>query len=916
VHDLSGGVVKRIITFAAAHPRGVLGVLLLLTLLAGWQAPKVRISFSSDVLVPSSGPAWSDYEKTVRTFGATDAVILVVSDARPFTPDKLRRLKQAVDRLADLSDVEGTDSLFSFKRARLDENGAIRFSAYLDTLPQSTAAAEAIRDQALADPFVTGNLLSADGRTLAVNVRLRPDADADADTGGGRRDRAIVDAVERAISPLRESFDEVFALGRPQVSDAISRLIVHDQRFILPVSLLALVFTLWTMLGRWQGVVLPLMSAGASILWTLAFMATIGVELNVVTAVVPLLLIVVGSTEDIHLLAAYFDVHRDGVHRKVAIERMASTTGLAVLLTFITTYLGFLSIALNDIGLLRDFGVVASSGLLFNFLITILGVPAMLTLAGGTAQRLSVSPVERYRSLADGLFRVTSRYRVGVVSVAALLLLAGAIGTLGLRVNNDTLEYLPADSPIIEQSHRMHTRLAGVEHFDLVVSGGVAGTFERVRYLKEVEKLQRFLDRTGLFDKTQSFVDILKQADRVMEGLAVDQRALPEDDAVVRELLLFLDGDYRDAYVDRELSATRIDVRHGISASGELAHAVDAIRAFVVSDIDPGLRVSLTGKSILAQQAADSLAQGQIESLALVIVVIFLVISALFVNLKAGLLAVIPNLLPVVILFGVMGFAGIPLNTGTAMIAAIAIGISVDDTMHFMVRYHREMARQPSTDAAIQVTMQEEAGPIATTSVALMFGFGALSLSSFPPVRDFGLLGALVFFLALASTFLLAPILLGRVRLVTLWDLLGVKVKARLMQRCALFQGMRTFQVRRLIAMCSRQRFAAGDTIIRQGDESDELYVILDGRVQVRRLDATGAVKMLNTLGIGDLFGEIAPATSIRRTADVLALETTDLLVLHWKDLQSLIRYMPHTASRLLMNLAAGMGRRFAARDL
>ncbi|MEJ2592846.1 MAG: MMPL family transporter [Candidatus Thiodiazotropha sp.] len=901
---------KRIIAFAAAHPRSVLGALLLLTLLAAWQATHVRISFSTDILIPSQGPAWNDYQETLRTFGATDSLVVVASDAQIFTPQKLQALKQAADRLAALPWVAGTDSLFSYKRGRLDEDERVHFAAYLGTLPRTVAEAEAVRDEALADPFVQGALLSRDGHTLVINVRLK------ADPGGGQQERAIVDAVGQAIAPLRGDFDEVFALGSPQVSDAISRLIIRDQRFILPVSLLALVFTLWTMLGRWQGVVLPLMTAGTSILWTLALMAIIGVGINVVTAVVPLLLIVVGSTEDIHLLATYFDVHRDGVSRMRAIDRMASVTGLAVLLTFITTYLGFLSIALNDIGLLRDFGVVASSGLLFNFVITIFGVPAMLALAGGTAPRLSASPVERYRSLADALFRVTSRYRVGVLMVAALMLLAGVIGSFGLRVNNDTMAYLPADSPIVEQTHRLHTRLAGVEHFDLVVSSGIEGTFERVRYLKEIEKLQRFLDASGLFDKTRSFVDILKEADRIMEGLASGERTLPEDDAVVRELLLFLDGDYRDAYVDWQLSTTRIDVRHGISDSRELARAIASIRGFVASDIDPGLRVRLTGKSILTHQAADSLMSGQIESLALVIVVIFLVIAALFVNLKAGLLAVIPNLLPVVILFGVMGFAGIPLNTGTAMIAAIAIGISVDDTMHFMVRYHREMARQPSTDAAIQVTMQEEAGPIATTSVALMFGFGALSLSSFPPVREFGLLGAMVFALALAATFLLTPILLARVRLVTLWDLLGVRVKTRLMERCALFEGMRRFQVRHLIAMCSRQRFVAGDIIIRQGDRSDELFVILDGRVQACRHAGAGAPEVLSTLSTGDLFGEIAPATDIRRTADVVALETTDLLVLHWKDLQQLIRYMPRTASRLLMNLAAGMGRRFAARDL
>lgn len=900
----------RVIAFAADHPRLILTLLLLSTLLATLQAPRVQVSFSADVLIPSHGPAWSAYDETVRTFGSSDTVIVVVGDAHLFAPAILSRVREAVERLAALPFVEGTDSLFSFKRGKQDRDEVVHFLPYFGQIPASAASAAAIRDEALADPFVTGNLLSTDGRSLAINVRLKPD------DSGGRRDRAVVDAIDRAIAPLRAQVDEVFALGRPQVGDTISNLIVHDQLFILPLSLIALILTLWAMLGRWQGVLLPLMTAVMSVIWTLAFMATIGVELNVVTSVVPLLLVVVGSTEDVHLLAAYFDARRSGDKSRPAIEAMASATGLAVLLTFATTYLGFLSISLNDIGLLRQCGLVASSGLLFNFVITILGVPAALALAGEASKHARPPPVERYRSIASALFRLTSRHRKSIQIGSALLLILGAIGASGLRVNNDFMDYLPTDAPIVEQVQRLHSELAGVEHFDLVMAGGIEGTFERLRYLREIAKLQRFLDGTGLFDKTQSFADIVREANRVMQGMAPGERKLPEDDAVVRELLLFLDGDYLDSYVNKDLSVTRLSVRHGITASSELADAIGSVEAFIESAIDPALKVTLTGKSILAQQAADSLAMGQAESLVLVIVVIFLVIAALFVNPKAGLLAVIPNLLPVVILFGVMGFAGIPLNTGTSMVAAIAIGISVDDTMHFMVRYHQEMAQQPSTEAAILATMEREAGPIMATSMALMLGFGTLAFSSFPPVVHFGLLGAMVFALALAATFLVTPILLARVRLVTVWDLLSVQVKARLMDRCALFHGMRHFQVRRLIAMCGQRRFEAGDYIIRQGGNTDEMYVILDGRAQARRFDAAGAVKVLSSLSIGDVFGEIAPATNMKRTADVVALETTDLLILHWKDLQSLTRYMPHTASRLLMNLAAGMGRRFAERDL
>ena len=274
----------------------------------------------------------------------------------------------------------------------------------------------------------------------------------------------------------------------------------------------------------------------------------------------------------------------------------------------------------------------------------------------------------------------------------------------------------------------------------------------------------------------------------------------------------------------------------------------------------------------------------------------------------------VPNVLPIMILFGVMGFAGIPLSTGTAMVAAIAVGICVDDTIHFLMRYHQEIAVQPTTEEAIRAAMEEEARPIMSTTAALTLGFGVLALSSFPPVVHFGLLAALVFVLALVSTFVVTPILLSYVRLVTLWDVLGVQVKSRLMDECILFRGMHPFQVRKLIAMSSRRTFEVGEKIVQEGDDSQELFVILHGQVRAQRRGTGGELEILNTMQVGEVFGEIALTANTVRTADVVTLERTEVLVLRWTDLQALARYMPRTSSRLLLNIASGMGQRLISR--
>ena len=232
------------------------------------------------------------------------------------------------------------------------------------------------------------------------------------------------------------------------------------------------------------------------------------------------------------------------------------------------------------------------------------------------------------------------------------------------------------------------------------------------------------------------------------------------------------------SYVNPDFSSTRLLVRHNIASSSELQKEFDAIRLFVERDLNTSLDLVLTGESVLHNHAADSMVEGQIQSLILMVFVILLLVSVLFVDYRAGLIALIPNVFPVVVLFGVMGHFGIPLDTGTTMVAIIALGICVDDTIHFLSRYHTFTRTTDDVYEALRKTIENESTPISTTSVGLTLGFLTLTLSSFQPVVYFGALSALVMILAMFSTFVLTPVLLSFTKLVTVWDMLSLNYKS------------------------------------------------------------------------------------------------------------------------------------------
>ena len=896
---------KRLIKFAATHPWAVLLVLGIFTLLAATQLAQLRIVVSAESMLEKGTPAWAYFVETEETFGAEDVVIVVLRDPAIFDEQKLVAARYVLRAIGDLPGVAGTSSLFDVKNLK-NIDDTIHVKPYLENLPATPAEVEEVRADAVRNPLVLGNLISADGQTVAINIYLKGSG------GDANFDREMTAAIEALIAPLREHIAEVYQVGVAAMRSDLTGKIRADQRVFLPLSVLVLLLTLAFSLRRATAVVMPLATAGISVVWTLGFMGFMGIPVNIMTSIVPALVIIIGSTEDIHLLAEYAAGVRDGLDRPAAIGRMADNMGVAVLLTFITTYLGFLSIALNDIQLLFQFGLVASTGLLFNFLITVVLVPVLLRFIGHRRVDAGRRGLVQgwFQDAAVALLQAAQRHRLAVLITAGVLVVAALLAATQLRINNNLLDYLDEDSELRTNVERIHEQLSGVHSFSIVVDSGIDNTFLQVKYLEEVLKIQAFVDGLDAFDRSFSFANFVALVNGVMDDTGDDSPRLPETDDMVREYMMFIRHSDVANFVSEEYDRARILVRHNISSSDLLNRATAQIRAFVDANVDPGLRVEITGKSVLSNKAVEEMARSQLQSLLLVGLVIMGLVSMLFVSLRAGLIALLPNLFPVTILFAVMALAGIPLNAGTSMVAAIALGICVDDTMHVMSRFHEELKRHDSRFEALVAMIRAEAIPIFATSIALAAGFAVFATSSFQPVVNFGLLSAMVILVALLATFVLTPLLLGSSELLTVWDLLSYKVQKEALQKSPLFQGMYVWQIKKILLSSEIRHFKKGDRFIREGDIGREMFVVLEGSVEAQKRRDDGTIKRLRTMHIGDLCGEVGPLSGGQRTADVIALDDTQLLVLSWGRIDRLTRLYPVLAFKLFRNLTKIIGAR------
>jgi len=896
---------KWLMRFATRHP--VLTLLLIAALTAVFVQPigQLRYNISAKGMMVDHDPARTFYEAALETFGADNPTILVLSDENLFSVENLHAARAVVDAIEKLPFVDHTESLFSIAHVRTEDD-FVYTDPYLKTIPETREAVDGIIAQALNNPLIAGNLVSADGTSMAVNIYTRRSED-DPDF-----DHRVTTQIDAAIEPLRERLTQVFQLGDPFVRTAISGRINDDQRIILPASLAVLLLTLGLTLRRLTASIIPMLTAGLSIAWTLGLMAWLDIPINVMTAIVPALLIIIGSTEDIHMLAEYQAGINSGLARRDAIGTMTDRMGFAVLLTFITTYLGFVSIWMNKLDLLKQFGLVASTGLLLNFLITILLVPVCLRYFGSSIrQEAGSAGPDVLQRLAERGYRLISGHKKAVATVLAAAVAVSIYGATFLRVDNDPMGLLGKDSEVVIRATALHENLSGVKTLSIVLTG-TDGAFLRVPYLQEIQRLQQQLAKFGHFDKSLSFADFIATVHGGIDAERKGEAYLPESDDIVSEYMLFIDHEQVRSFVSKDYSQARIIVRHNLGSSHELKQAIAEVRDYVESEVDPDLNVTFTGGPYLSALGTDLMADSQARSIGLMMLVIFVIISFLFVNFRAGLIALTANLFPIAILFGFMGFAQIPLDTGTTMIGAIALGICVDHTMHFMVRYQSNTRLLQEEIAALSATVREEAMPIMTTAIALAAGFGVLAISSFPPVAWFGLLSAMVMLLALIATFAIMPMLLESTRLITVWDVLTVKLKSNILNNCQLFAGMRPSQIKRIILVSDVKDYAEGDDVVRQGEKGDELFVILEGAAEVWQTGGDGSRHRLRTLHAGDVFGEIALISDKPRTADVVATEPTSVLAFKWDGIHRIARIFPRISTHLFRNMSSILGERLA----
>lgn len=901
-------MIERILS---AGPRGrviALVLLVVVSTVAALQLPQLVVDRSDEKLISKSDPGWDDLFRMQDDFGREQTVLIYVRSPDMWTREQLLKLQNVTFALEDTPGIAKVSSLFTATNIR-DKGDYVAAGPLMDLVPRDPAKIDALRDDAFYSPLMRRNVISADGLATVISLGYEADPDDPA------LPLKMYHLIEQRIAPLRADFESVFQVGTPRLNNEIDEGLFRDLRVLIPCAVAILLLTITVFLRSARALPIPLITSGITLVWTFGFMAYAGIPLTLLTAMVPALVMVIGSTEDVHLIAAFMSGLPDAPtgRRSIAIRVMASKVGLPVLITALTTALGFAANALTPIPLIREFAIVSAFAMLANLIVTVLAVPLLLHAFGPRTNPLAgadARPGGVIGQIVRAIEFCSGRYPVVIVAITAALVLAFGAQIGKIRINNDPLSYFQPDHPFVVDANRLHDDVAGLKVFSVTLDSKIEGLFETPAGIAKIAAVQALLDKIGLFDKTQSLADIIALMHQEYHQGDKHYYRVP---SAAEDVDLYLSSVTRadlEAFVTADYSRARIMVRHNLTDSVALNRTLREFRDVVPIVLGPDVDYALTGKNLMVNAAAESLISGQISSLFLILAVIFLLFSILYTSFIAGLLSLVPNIIPVVLNFGLMGLLGVPLNPGTAMVAAIAIGVAVDDTVHLMTRFGAESHKHVHERDAVRATIRGEAVPIVSTSIALAFGFSVLAFSNFSIVAQFGLLAAATMIYALVSDLLVMPIALQHLRLATVWDIVGLQLDRDVLVRCPLFQGMSPYATKKVVLLSQMQDFDTGEVIIEKGTRSSGMYVVLKGEAQVQF--TRGELQLdLDNLKPGDVFGEIGfSGENVERTATVIAAEPMTVVRLDAAGARQGLRFYPRIAARLHQNISNILGQR------
>ncbi len=737
-----------------------------MTVFMGYHARKVEMSFEFAKTVPADDPDMIELENFRSLFGEDgNLVALGLLDSSIYEYQNFKKLYTLSKELDTLSGVNSVLSLPLIQRLEKDTLNK-KFTIepiFANGIPDNQKDFDSLLNLAFEQKFYSGQLVNETNGATLVLISISADV-----LNSPKRIALTQKIIDYGTTFEKQTGIKLRYAGLPFVRSVVASSVKNEMQLFLLLSVAVTALILFFFFRTWDAVVFPMVIIAIVVVWVMGSLVLFGYKITILTGLIPPVIVVIGIPNSVYLLNKYHQEFEKHGNKIMAISRVIRKIGLVTLITNFTTAVGFLVLASTDITILREFGIVAGINIMATFVVSIILIPAVFSWlpspGGKQLKHLQFKGVDFILNQMDILIH---RHRPIIYIVTITLIAISIYGMTKIKTVSYMVDDLPAKSEIKQDLLFFEKHFSGIMPLEIVVDTQKRRGVIDLKTLKKVDELEQFLGAQNDISKPVSVVSFVKAAKQAYYNNNPNLYSLPsnrEKNFILRYMRNQSDSSgLFKSFVDSTLTKMRISMQVADIGS----HKMDSlIKGVVEPKIDSifgktDIKLSVTGTTPLFIKGNKFLINNLWTSLCLAFVIISLIMAVLFVNFRMIVISLIPNVIPLLITAGIMGFAGIHLKPSTALIFSIVFGISVDDSIHYLAKYRQELfANNFFVPFAVSKSLKETGASMMYTSIILFAGFVIFVFSDFGGTVALGVLTSITLLIAMITNLVLLPSLL------------------------------------------------------------------------------------------------------------------------------------------------------------
>lgn len=768
VEKLAQGLWARIAGIILRNRIIILLVIACCTVFLALQWKNIRLSQSEANILPADHPATIEYNNFVSLFGEEDsAIVFAIRDSALFQTDNFNRwnkLSKQLDAFPEINFVISTENLQVLKKDA--EKEAFVLDRFIKENPTSTTEVDSLKTELFENlPFYERLIYKKESGTIQTVAYLDKEI-----LNTGVRDQFILNDLYNLIEDFeKETSMDVRISGMPYIRTWNTKAIVDEIGVFIVAALLVTSLIFFFFFRSIRATLISMCIVVIGVMWGFGFLGLLQFEITVLTSLIPPLVIVIGIPNCIFLINKYQQEVKKHGNQARSLQRVISKIGNATLMTNITTASGFATFIILESSLLREFGIMASLNIICIFILSLLIIPIMYSfMPMPKTKHLKHLNKKWIDVFVSWMERMVREYRIGVYIVSIIVLILSIIGIYQIEITGSRIEDLPKRTDYFRDIQFFEEEFDGVLPLEIVIDTKRENGVMRPANLRRMDQLAKTIEDIPELSRPLSVVNLVKYSKQAYYNGIPKYYQLPtsQENAFIMDIA-------RKSTGDSEILSSVMD------STGQTARVTSFLRDVkiermeeieedlmqTISKVFPEERyaVFMTGKALLFLKGTKYLVENLLMSLALAIGLISLFMAYLFRSFRMILISLLPNLLPLLMTAGLMGFIGIPIKPSTILVFSIAFGISVDDTIHFLAKYRQELnANRWQIKKSVYGALRETGVSMFYTSIVLFFGFSVFVISDFGGTKALGgLVSATLLFAMLANLILLPSLLLS-----------------------------------------------------------------------------------------------------------------------------------------------------------